>query len=154
MTPARLLTALRARGVRLEAAGNRLRWQAPHGVVTDDDLVALRAAKPVLLKILAIEAEPPIAQLERDWRAVYARARELVTAAGMDSDPAEIEATARVLLEPATRPAPLAHGPLRSEWLRRCGELETCGYPKALAERRAADELGLLMRLPRPERST
>ena len=44
---------LTKRGVRLEADGDRLRVDAPAGVVTEDLKAALSEAKPVLLRLLS-----------------------------------------------------------------------------------------------------
>lgn len=53
-----LLADLRALGVELVAAGDRLRFR-PAAVVTDDIRAALRAHKPTLLALLASTAAPP-----------------------------------------------------------------------------------------------
>ncbi len=47
-----LLDRLHRRGVRLRANGDRLRWFAPVGVVTDGDLAELRRHKGEVLAIL------------------------------------------------------------------------------------------------------
>lgn len=54
---AELLSALRARGVRLWAEHGALNYDAPAGVMTDELLERLRAHKPELLALLA-SAEP------------------------------------------------------------------------------------------------
>jgi len=59
MTPEALLVALRGRGVALIADGDRLRWRAPAGVLTDTDRDALTAAKPALLTLLSDRGKPP-----------------------------------------------------------------------------------------------
>ncbi len=51
-----LIDELRRRGVRLHVNGDRLRWFAPMGVVTEADLSALRQHKAEVLAILR-EAE-------------------------------------------------------------------------------------------------
>jgi hypothetical protein len=51
-----LLQAMRARGVKLRAVGERLRVEAPPGVLADTDWDALRAAKTALLAALHAEA--------------------------------------------------------------------------------------------------
>lgn len=51
-----IIDRLHVRGVRLYADGDRLRWQAPTGVMTDADLSALREYKADVLAILR-EAE-------------------------------------------------------------------------------------------------
>ncbi len=52
MSAAALLDGLRRRGVRLRVDGDRLRWRAPVGVMTDADLSALRHSKPEVLAII------------------------------------------------------------------------------------------------------
>jgi hypothetical protein len=88
-----LLHALRRRGVEIHAEGDRLRWRAPRGVVTPDDLDALKAAKAEIVAALEAEQEPPadwLARRSRDWllhlldhdpdRATLADAHELARA--------------------------------------------------------------------------
>ena len=63
-----LIDGLHRRGVRLRVDGDRLRWVAPVGVVTETDLSALRSSKPEVLAILReeeadrIEERPAILQ--------------------------------------------------------------------------------------------
>ncbi len=52
MSAAALLDGLHRRGVRLRVDGDRLRWRAPVGVMTDADLSALRHSKPEVLAII------------------------------------------------------------------------------------------------------
>ena len=47
-----LIDGLHRRGVRLRIDGDRLRWVAPVGVMTEADLSALRQHKPEVLAIL------------------------------------------------------------------------------------------------------
>jgi hypothetical protein len=49
---------LKQRGVILGAVGERLKIDAPVGVVTEDDKTALRQYKPVLLGLLSRQAAP------------------------------------------------------------------------------------------------
>ena len=56
MSAAALLDGLHRRGVRLHIDGDRLRWFAPVGIVTEADLAALREHKAEGLTILR-EAE-------------------------------------------------------------------------------------------------
>ena len=56
MSVSALLDGLHKRGVRLRFDGDRLRWFAPVGVVTEADLSALREHKDAVLAILR-EAE-------------------------------------------------------------------------------------------------
>ena len=49
---------LKARGVRLEAAGNMLTVDAPAGVLTEGDRVALLGCKPALLRLLSRPERP------------------------------------------------------------------------------------------------
>ncbi len=50
-----LLDGLHRRGVRFRIDGERLRWFAPVGVVTEADLSALRQSKPEVLAIIREE---------------------------------------------------------------------------------------------------
>ncbi len=52
MTEEALLDDLHRRGVRFRIDGERLRWFAPVGVVTEADLSALREHKPEVLAII------------------------------------------------------------------------------------------------------
>jgi hypothetical protein len=52
MTPAGLLAELRGRGVRLEAVGDRLRVDAPAGVLTTAERAAIQAQKPALIALV------------------------------------------------------------------------------------------------------
>jgi hypothetical protein len=60
---------LKQRGVILEADGNRLKVNAPTGILTKEDREALFQAKTALLKMLS----PPIAGYEDDGRRFDAR---------------------------------------------------------------------------------
>jgi hypothetical protein len=51
---AELLHTLRARGIVVEARGDRLRYRPRHGV-TEDELAIMRQLKPDLLRLLTIE---------------------------------------------------------------------------------------------------
>jgi TubC N-terminal docking domain len=53
MTPAELLTLVRAADIRLEARGDRLIFDAPHGALTPELRAALTEQKPALLALLA-----------------------------------------------------------------------------------------------------
>ena len=55
MTEEALLDGLHRRGVRFRIDGERLRWFAPVGVVTEADLAALREHKPDVLAIIREE---------------------------------------------------------------------------------------------------
>ncbi len=52
MTEEALLDGLHRRGVRFRIDGERLRWFAPVGVMTEADLSALRENKPEVLAII------------------------------------------------------------------------------------------------------
>ena len=52
MNVSALLDGFKRRGVRLRVNGDRLRWAAPVGVVTEADLSALREHKAEVLAIL------------------------------------------------------------------------------------------------------
>jgi hypothetical protein len=58
MTAARLLGELRAAGVILTAAGGKLRYGGPSGVLTGEVLAEMRTHKAGLLALLAAEAAP------------------------------------------------------------------------------------------------
>jgi hypothetical protein len=61
MNAERLLATLTARGVELHAAGDRIHYRAPVGVLTDADREALRQCKPELLELLTAPATlPPV----------------------------------------------------------------------------------------------
>ena len=70
MTAAALLAALQTRGVRLAAVGDRLRVEAPRGVLTAADRAALAAHKAALLALLRADADPWPALLQR-FRAAW-----------------------------------------------------------------------------------
>ncbi len=55
MTEEALLDGLHRRGVRFRIDGERLRWFAPVGVVTEAVLAALRHSKPEVLAIIREE---------------------------------------------------------------------------------------------------
>lgn len=55
MTAPALLDHLHRRGVRFRVDGDRLRWIAPAGVVTEADLTALREHKANVLAVLREE---------------------------------------------------------------------------------------------------
>ncbi len=88
MSAAALLDGLHRRGVRLRVDGDRLRWRAPVGVMTDADLSALRHSKP---EVLAIIREEQIDRIEE--RAVilqfdaYLSRREAERRAGNEQHP-------------------------------------------------------------------
>ncbi len=52
MSAQTLLDGLQGRGASFRANGDWLRWRAPVGVMTEDDLSALREHKPELMAIL------------------------------------------------------------------------------------------------------
>src|ERR1041385_8637106 len=52
MTAEQLLTELKRRGAVLSVAEDRLRWNAPLGVMTSELMDSLRRAKPALMKLL------------------------------------------------------------------------------------------------------
>ncbi len=83
-----LIDGLHRRGVRLHVNGDRLRWVAPVGVMTDADLSALRHSKPEVLAIIREQdadrieeraaiiefdsrpkSEPPVPRAEAERRA-------------------------------------------------------------------------------------
>ena len=64
MTEEALLDGLHRRGVRFRIDGERLRWFAPVGVVTEADLSALRHSKPEVLAIIREEESDRIIQFD------------------------------------------------------------------------------------------
>jgi hypothetical protein len=61
MTAQSLFLDLSARGVVLEIADEKLIFDAPTGVLTDDDRAELRRLKPDLLMLLSTPTAPPVA---------------------------------------------------------------------------------------------
>ena len=55
MSAEHLLDRLYRRGIRLRLNGDRVRWFAPAGVMTDADLAALRRHKPEVIAIIREE---------------------------------------------------------------------------------------------------
>ncbi len=88
MSAAALLDGLHRRGVRLRVDGDRLRWRAPVGVMTDADLSALRHSKPEVLAIIreqdADRIEERASIIEFD---VYLSRREAERRAGNEQHP-------------------------------------------------------------------
>jgi hypothetical protein len=71
-----ILSGLAARGVRISAVGDRLRVEAPSGVLTEELRQILADRKPELLKVLREPtSQPPVAltpeTLPREWKPVY-----------------------------------------------------------------------------------
>jgi hypothetical protein len=58
MTASALLADLTRRGVRLEVKGERLKWRAPSGQISEADKAAIRTHKPELLHLLRANACP------------------------------------------------------------------------------------------------
>ena len=88
MTEEALLDGLHRRGVRFRIDGERLRWFAPVGVVTEADLSALRHSKPEVLAIIreqdADRIEERASIIEFD---VYLSRREAERRAGNEQHP-------------------------------------------------------------------
>ena len=88
MTEEALLDGLHRRGVRFRIDGERLRWFAPVGVVTEADLTALRQHKAEVLAILREEARDRIEErasiIEFD---AYLSRREAERRAGNEQHP-------------------------------------------------------------------
>ena len=84
MTPALLLSSLRASGVVLTAKGGKLAYDAPSGVLTAALLAELRAHKAELLALLAAnDADPmPSPESVQEWfmerLAIICEASELI----------------------------------------------------------------------------
>ena len=58
---------MKRRGVRLEADGGRLLVDAPAGELSEQDRAALAEAKPVLLRMLALEADEERRLIAAGW---------------------------------------------------------------------------------------
>ena len=87
MSPHRLLADLRQQGVTLERRGDRLRVDAPQGVLTPEIRADLVAHKAAILQVLASPPTEP-AQTVRDLRAAWAGAcYELAEALGWPETP-------------------------------------------------------------------
>ena len=87
MSPHRLLADLRQQGVTLERRGDRLRVDAPQGVLTPEIRADLVAHKAAILQVLASPPTEP-AQTVRDLRAAWAGACfELAEALGWPEMP-------------------------------------------------------------------
>ncbi len=68
MNALKLYHDLKARGVNLEAAGDKLRVEAPAGVVTQEDRIALVELKPVLLGFLSrTPEEEALREVKARW---------------------------------------------------------------------------------------
>ena len=83
-----LLRELEARGAKVRAIGDRLRCEAPKGILTSEDARRLREAKADLLHLLA---PCPTEQLEREWRGATTRARAEFARHGRELLPATLE---------------------------------------------------------------
>lgn len=108
MAPAaRTLAACRARGVRLLAAGDRLRVEAPRGVLDDGLRSAIRAHRDALLAMVrdggaspapdsafGAAKDSPAYRLELAWRKGLARARAGFREEGLDPLPGQVAACA------------------------------------------------------------
>ena len=77
MTSAALIAELRSRGVALVPDGDRLRCR-PKSSLTEDDLAALRANKPEVLRLLREEHRPAAARIvcyackrSRFWKSIH-----------------------------------------------------------------------------------
>jgi TubC N-terminal docking domain len=89
MTPEWLLLGLQGRGVTLVAVGDRLRWRAPVGVLTDADKDAMKACKPALLVLLGDVGERPEEPAEPNGKDPVAVALEIFGGqVGADGQPA------------------------------------------------------------------
>jgi transcriptional regulator len=88
MNVSALLDGMHRRGVRLHINGDKLRWRAPVGVMTDADLSALRHSKPEVLAIIreqdADRIEERASIIEFD---VYLSRREAERRAGNEQHP-------------------------------------------------------------------
>lgn len=99
MSPGELIEKLEGLGVRLEPVGDRLRLDAPEGVISDEVRAELRQRKPEVLRYLSERAEwhtleAHHALLSRGWVVVHAanlpgRPRVLWTVAADTEVPGE-----------------------------------------------------------------
>lgn len=72
---AQLLADIRSRGAVFRAEGDRLRWKAPRGALTDYDRQALAAHKPEILELVAItgfDARLYDTAARRPWEPTFA----------------------------------------------------------------------------------
>ena len=82
-----LLDHLRARGVTIEAVGDRLRYRGPREALSREVIETLRAHKADILRLLSLPPAEPI-QTVRDLRAAWAGACfELAEALGWPETP-------------------------------------------------------------------
>ncbi len=63
-----LVDDLHRRGVKLRAAGDRLRWRAPAGVISHADVAALRVHKATILSLLR---PAPDLWTQADWQVFF-----------------------------------------------------------------------------------
>ncbi len=64
MTPTKVVSTLKARGVELWQEGGTLRYRARAGTLTEQERTTLRVHKAALLKVLAsLLLPPPLARL-------------------------------------------------------------------------------------------
>jgi hypothetical protein len=69
MTPMKLLTECRRRGIELSVNGDKLRVEHPQGAVTDEIREALRRHKPALMELLRGPTTEDVAEATRQLRA-------------------------------------------------------------------------------------
>lgn len=110
MNAPELIAELNSRGVRLTVCGNRLRYDAPAGVMTSDLAERMKACKPELLALLANSRPANVERLEtyadREVRRFFMVCRSWPDGRGW-YDPAFasiIEALARVYDRSKTSP--------------------------------------------------
>ena len=68
MNASTVLEGLHRRGVKLRAAGDRLRWRAPAGVISHADVEALRVHKETILSLLR---PAPDLWTQADWQVFF-----------------------------------------------------------------------------------
>ncbi len=97
MTAEELLADVKRRGVTLVRKGTRIRYRAPSGTLTDDDMAALRAIKLSLLTLVPAEAPPsspsPFDQLKSQWQAIANRVQALFHRNGIQPSSETLQAT-------------------------------------------------------------
>lgn len=72
MTPLDLLAELERRNVKLTLSGDKLRLNAPAGVLTPELKEAVRRQKPALIALLEAQEAKRLLQ-ERGWVAIYSK---------------------------------------------------------------------------------
>ena len=72
MTPEALLTELEQRGVKVSLTGDKIRFEAPVGVLTPELKETVRRQKPALIALLEAQEAKRLLQ-ERGWVAIHSK---------------------------------------------------------------------------------